>query len=149
MNSKASVLVIEDQPTVQMMLSDILSVDCEVSVAGRGDVALALAADMKPDIIILDVGLPDMTGFEVCRRLKADPRTKRIPIIFLTGHNSEEKELRGLEAGGIDYLTKPINVFLLRARLKNHIAERHEQQRAIAQAVSAAQVAQQAGVSDR
>lgn len=134
MMSKASVLVIEDQPSVQMMLADILSVDCEVSVAGRGDVALTLAGDLQPDIIVLDVGLPDMTGFEVCRRLKADPRTKLIPIIFLTGHNSEEKELRGLEAGGIDYLTKPINVFLLRARLKNHIALRQQMARAIAAA---------------
>jgi len=130
--SKASVLVIEDQPSVQMMLADVLSVDCEVSVAGRGDVALTLACDLQPDIIILDVGLPDMTGFEVCRRLKEDPKTKLIPIIFLTGHNSEEKELRGLEAGGVDYLTKPINVFLLRARLKNHVAQRQEMARAIA-----------------
>lgn len=132
MIGKASVLVIEDQPSVQMMLADILSVDCDVAVAGRGGTALALAADLQPDIIILDVGLPDMTGFEVCRRLKEDPKTKLIPIIFLTGHNSEEKELRGLEAGGIDYLTKPINVFLLRARVKNHVTQRQEMARAIA-----------------
>jgi len=76
-----------------------------------------------PDIIILDVGLPDMTGFEVCRRIKSDPALKHIPILFLTSMDSVDKELRGLEAGGIDYIAKPINVLVLRARLKNHIAD--------------------------
>lgn len=121
--NKASVLVIEDYPTIQMMLTGALSIDCDLTMADRGDKGMALAAEKKPDIIILDVGLPDMTGFEVCRRLKADPTLKHIPILFLTSMDSVDKELRGLEAGGIDYIAKPINVLVLRARLKNHIAD--------------------------
>lgn len=121
--NKASVLCVEDDPTIQMLLQGALSIDCDITIAGRGDKALQIAAEKKPDIIILDVGLPDMTGYEVCRRIKSDPALKHIPILFLTSMDSVEKELRGLEAGGIDYIAKPINVLVLRARLKNHIAD--------------------------
>ena len=76
----------------------------------------------KPDLILLDVMMPDITGFEVCKTIKADERFADIPVIFLTAMDSQDGQLQGLELGGIDYLTKPINFTLLKLRVRNHIA---------------------------
>ena len=77
------------------------------------------------DLILLDVGLPDMDGFTVCRQLKDDARTREVPVIFLTSRNSAQDEVKGLEAGGIDYIAKPINPAILRARVNNHVELKH------------------------
>lgn len=122
MASKPSLLIVEDDPDIQTILSRGLAQDCEVTVAGRGAEGLALAKASPPDIILLDLNLPDTTGYAICRELKADKRFERTPIIFLTAHDELDKEIKGLDAGAIDYITKPVNLLLLRARLKNHLA---------------------------
>jgi len=118
---KVSLLIVEDEPSLQKLLSELMTLECNVTVAGRGDEALKLAFADPPDIILLDVGLPDMTGYEVCRQIKADRRFDQTPVIFLTSYGDLDKELRGIEAGAIDYMTKPIHALKLRAKLKNHI----------------------------
>lgn len=127
---KVSLLIVEDEPSLQQLLTEAMSLECNITVAGRGDQALAAAFANPPDLILLDVGLPDMTGYEICRQIKADARFDQTPIIFLTSYSDLDKELRGIEAGAIDYMTKPINVLKLRAKLKNHIAVVQARQRA-------------------
>lgn len=119
--SKASVLVVEDDTTIQALLTAVLGADCEIYAAKSGEAALNLAAEHLPDLVLLDIGLPDMDGREVCRQLKAHPRLEQVPVIFLTGRTSGEDEIEGLQAGGIDYITKPINPAVLKARVRNHL----------------------------
>ncbi len=118
---KPSVLIVEDDPTIQALLGAVLAGDWDVQTAGTGEQGLQAAAERIPDIIILDIGLPDIDGREVCRRLKVNPRLEPIPVIFLTARTSGEDEIDGLEAGGIDYITKPINPAVLKARVRNHL----------------------------
>lgn len=118
---RPSVLIVEDDSTIQALLSAVLAGDWDVRTAGTGEEGLQAAADSVPDIILLDIGLPDLDGREVCRRLKATPRLEPIPVIFLTARTSGEDEIDGLQAGGIDYITKPINPAVLKARVRNHL----------------------------
>lgn len=118
---KPSVLIVEDDKTIQALLAAVLGGAWEVRTAGTGEAALSQAAERAPDIILLDIGLPDLDGLEVCRRLKANPRLEQVPVVFLTARTSGEDEIDGLEAGGIDYITKPINPAVLKARLRNHL----------------------------
>jgi DNA-binding response OmpR family regulator len=87
----------------------------------NGQGAIDMLKEHKPDLILLDVMMPDITGFEVCKIIKADERFADIPIIFLTALDTQEGQLQGLELGGIDYLAKPINFKLLKLRVRNHI----------------------------
>jgi len=119
--ARPSVLVVEDDATIQALLSAVLASDWDVRTAATGQAALEAALDRLPDIVLLDIGLPDMDGLEVCRRFKANPRLEQVPVIFLTARTSGEDEVDGLEAGGIDYITKPINPAILKARLRNHL----------------------------
>jgi len=89
--------------------------------ASDGASALGIASDTLPDLILLDVGLPDTDGFSLCRKFKAHPLLADIPVIFLTSRTSSMDEVDGLEAGGIDYITKPIHPAILRARVRNHL----------------------------
>jgi diguanylate cyclase (GGDEF)-like protein len=118
---KPLVLVVEDDATIQAMLRAVLVEECEVQCVGRGAEALNFAGISDPDLILLDVGLPDMDGLEVCRQLKAMPRLAPVPVIFLTSQSSPDAEVEGLTAGGIDYITKPVNPPILKARVHNHI----------------------------
>lgn len=118
---RPSVLIVEDDGTIQALLSAVLAGDWDVRTASTGEEGLQAAADSVPDIILLDIGLPDLDGREVCRRLKATPRLETIPVIFLTARTSGEDEIDGLQAGGIDYITKPINPAVLKARVRNHL----------------------------
>jgi diguanylate cyclase (GGDEF)-like protein len=118
---KPSVLTVEDDDAIRGLISGVLSTECDMHSAQNGETALAMAAELMPDLILLDVGLPDMEGFEVCRRIKANPLVAEIPVIFLTSRTSSTDEVDGLEAGGIDYITKPINPTILRARVRNHL----------------------------
>lgn len=120
-DKKPSVLTVEDDDAIRAFISGVLASECDVHSAADGASALALAVDKMPDLILLDVGLPDTDGFEVCRRLKANPVLADIPVLFLTGRTSSMDEVDGLEAGGIDYITKPIHPAILRARVRNHI----------------------------
>jgi diguanylate cyclase (GGDEF)-like protein len=118
---RPAVLTVEDDEAIRALVGGVLSAECDMREAKDGASALAAAIENPPDLILLDVGLPDMDGFEVCRKIKGDTRLAEIPVIFLTSHSSPQHEIDGLEAGGIDYITKPINPPILRARVRNHL----------------------------
>ena len=119
--TKASVLIVEDDVTIRALLSAILGSEWNIETASDGTTALEMATTRVPDIVLLDIGLPDLDGLEVCRRLKANPKLEQVPVIFLTARTSGEDEIDGLQAGGIDYITKPINPAVLKARVRNHL----------------------------
>ncbi len=124
MNSeKFSILIVDDEPTNISILMQILKDDYRLLAARSGEQALKRVNDIpKPDLILLDVMMPEMDGREVCRRIKEEPAHANIPIIFVTAMNQEQDEQIGLELGAIDYLTKPILPAIVKARVKNHIA---------------------------
>ena len=119
---KSTILVVDDSPEVLTLVSAMLKDEYRVKLANSGERALKLAAAGEPpDIILLDILMPDMDGFEVCRRFKGNPELQDIPIIFLTAMTGEEDETRGLHIGAVDYVTKPISFPILRARLRNQL----------------------------
>jgi len=116
------ILIVDDTPTNLGVISGALTDTYKTKVATNGPKALALAsAAEKPDLILLDVVMPEMDGYEVCRRLKADPATREIPVIFLTGQTSVEDETRGFSVGGVDYVHKPFSPAIVKARVHSHI----------------------------
>ncbi|OIN12329.1 response regulator transcription factor [Oceanisphaera psychrotolerans] len=117
------VLVVDDSPDALSLINDALeSAGLDVLVALEGRQALTIARRIRPDIILLDAIMPNMDGFDTCRTLKADPALASIPVIFMTGLVDTDDIVRGLEAGGVDYLTKPINPHELLARMKVHLS---------------------------
>lgn len=119
---KQTVLVVDDSLFNMHIIADILKEDCIVLTARNGVDALRIACSKPlPDLILLDIVMPDMDGYEVCKRLKTIEETKDIPIIYLTGMNNEQDEEYGLSLGAIDYITKPFKPSILRARIKNHL----------------------------
>ncbi len=132
---RGRILFIDDEPEILKAVKFYLEdEDFEVYVAEEGNAALELAESVRPDLIILDVMMPAMDGFQVCRQLRARTRTRLIPIIFLTARGGVEDKVLGLEAGGIDYVTKPFNNQELLARVKAHI--RHSQEEAASHPVT-------------
>ena len=120
---RASILVVDDTPDNLSLMTGLLRDEYRVKVATNGERALRVAgADPQPDLILLDIMMPGMNGYEVCERLKADERTRNIPVIFLTAKASIEDEQKGLELGAVDYITKPISPPIVLARLKTHLA---------------------------
>ncbi len=115
------ILIADDSQPVVDMLCAVLGEDHEVVVAYGGAEAIEMAIDLQPDLILLDVVMPGIDGFEVCRRLRAEERTQRIPIVFITGLNAVEDEQRGLELGAIDFISKPIQAAIVRLRVRNHL----------------------------
>src|SRR6266404_6214531 len=117
LSSPKLILIVDDTPVNLGVISGALKDFFKTKVATNGERALALAsADEKPDLILLDVMMPGMDGYEVCSRLKADPATCEIPVIFLTGQTSVEDETRGFEVGGVDYVHKPFSPAVVEAR---------------------------------
>jgi len=122
MEPKASILVVDDSPENLQVISAVLKEHYKVKVAINGERALALAtAAEPPDLILLDVMMPGMDGYEVCTRLKHNPVTARIPVLFISSRDEEEDEARGLSLGAIDYIVKPIRPSIVQARVRNHI----------------------------
>jgi len=120
---KEIVLVVDDSPDALSLINDALEqAGMDVLVALEGRQALTIAKRIGPDIILLDAVMPNMNGFETCLALKADPALSSIPVIFMTGLTETEDVVKGLEVGGVDYLTKPINPNELIARMKVHLA---------------------------
>jgi len=116
------ILIVDDTPLNIGVISGALKDSYKTKVATNGEKALALAsADEKPDLILLDIMMPGMDGYEVCSRLKADPATNEIPVIFLTGQTSAEDETRGFEVGAVDYVHKPFSPAVVKARVRSHI----------------------------
>lgn len=119
---KRTVLVVDDTPDNLTLMSGLLRDDYRVKVANSGERALKIAAtETPPDLILLDIMMPGMDGHEVCRRLKSEPRTRDIPVIFLTAKSEVEDEKQGLELGAVDYITKPVSPPIVMARVKTHM----------------------------
>lgn len=120
---KPRVLIVDDAPVNINLLRGLLRPHYAVSFAtdGPSALALALSTEARPDLVLLDVSMPEMDGHEVCRRLKASPVTSAIPVIFITVQNDEDDQLAGLNLGAIDYITKPFSTHIVLARVKNHI----------------------------
>ena len=118
-----TVLVVDDTPDNLSLMSSLLKDHYKVKVANHGEKGLRIAmSDTPPDLILLDIMMPDIDGYEVCRRLKADAKTRGIPVIFLTARSEVEDETRGLELGAADYITKPISPPIVLARVQAHLA---------------------------
>ena len=118
---RARVLVVDDQPVNLQLMAEVLRDLCDVLVAASGARALEIAALGGVDLILLDVMMPGMDGIEVCARLKADPRTRHVPVIFVSGRGEVQDETRGFDAGGVDYIIKPVSGPLVCARVRTHL----------------------------
>ncbi|MDD2508048.1 MAG: diguanylate cyclase [Aliarcobacter skirrowii] len=119
---KPTILVVDDMTTTLLLIHDLLKDTYEVKIAKSGTKALEiLNAPNDIDLILLDIEMPDINGYEVCKILKNNEQTKNIPIIFVTARNSEEDEEYGLNLGAIDYITKPFNKTITKLRLKNYL----------------------------
>ena len=119
---QTTVLVVDDTPDNLSLMSGLLKDLYKVKVANNGEKALQIAAsDTPPDLILLDIMMPGMDGYEVCTRLKADEKTRDIPVIFLTAKVEVEDEARGLGLGAVDYITKPVSPPIVTARVRNHL----------------------------
>jgi len=114
-------LVVDDTPANLGLLANLLDKRYRVQLAPSGAKALALARRQPPDLVILDVMMPEMDGYEVCQRLKADPLTRHVPVLFLTALSRPEDETRGFEAGGADFIHKPFNPATVLARVATHL----------------------------
>ncbi len=120
-SKKQSVLIVDDMPTNIRILSETIQNDYEVLFARSGQKALELAEFNLPDLVLLDIMMPDMDGYEVCRRLKSDEKTKDIPVVFITALHEEDDEKRGFDLGAIDYITKPFRSAIVKARVRTHL----------------------------
>jgi diguanylate cyclase (GGDEF)-like protein len=120
-NQLPCVLIVDDQPINIQALYRIFSPDHRVLMATSGAKALTLCKEDPPDLVLLDVVMPEMDGHEVCARLKADEATRNIPVIFITSHTDADEETKGLELGAVDFIAKPVNPAVVRARVKTHL----------------------------
>jgi len=119
--ANAKILIVDDSPQIVNILADSLSqYTCRIALNGKNALKIA-QSDFKPDLILLDINLPDMSGFDIIKKLKQDFRTKDIPVIFLTGYSNIANQIKCFELGGVDYITKPISIPVLLARVKNHL----------------------------
>ena len=118
-----SILLVDDNPTNLQMLFQLLekSVGCKLLVAKNGETALTIARKTQPDLILLDIMMPGIDGFEVCRRLKADPVTSPIPVIFLSALDETADKVKGLQLGAVDYVSKPFQAEEVIARVNTHL----------------------------
>jgi len=119
---KRIVLVVDDTPDNLSLMSGLLKDDYKVKVANGGERALKIAhSDPPPQLILLDIMMPEMDGFEVIRRLKSEPKTQAIPVIFLSAKALPEDKQKGFDLGAVDYITKPIDPLMILDRVKTHI----------------------------
>ncbi|XOZ34148.1 HD domain-containing phosphohydrolase [Halomonadaceae bacterium KBTZ08] len=117
-----TLLLVDDEPSNLQILRNILAEDYRLLFAKDGERALELAHSERPDMILLDVMMPGLSGHEVCATLKADPRTDAIPVIFVTSLSDVCDEAKGFELGAVDYITKPVSAPIVRARVQNHLS---------------------------
>ena len=121
--TKQKILIVDDTPANITLLGRFLGKIYELVIATNGHDALRLAqVEPLPDLILLDIMMPGLDGYEVCRLLKESVLTKKIPVIFVTAKGENEDEAKGFEVGGVDYITKPISPLIVRARVKTHLA---------------------------
>ena len=116
------ILVVDDDPNILRLMETFLEdVDCDVAIAGDGEAALQQVEDSAPDLVLLDYQMPGMDGFEVCRRIKADPRTRLVPVVMVTANTDTTHRVAALEAGADDFLGKPVEIAELTARVRSLI----------------------------
>ena len=120
-NQQPTILIVDDMITNILILSDLLKDEYDIKIAKSGLKAIEIANSQNIDLILLDIEMPKMNGYEVCKNLKNSEKTKNIPIIFVTARNSETDEEEGLNLRAIDYITKPFNKTIVKLRVKNHI----------------------------
>jgi diguanylate cyclase (GGDEF)-like protein len=121
LSDKSTILIVDDEPANIWVLVELLKESYQLRTATSGETALAIArSENPPDLILLDVVMPGIDGFEVCRRLQADNRTARIPVIFITGSTNEQDEIHGFQVGAVDYVTKPFKPIIVKARVQTH-----------------------------
>lgn len=119
--NKYTILVVDDTPDNISLISSLLKTMYKIKVATNGEKAIQVAREQKPDLILLDVMMPIMDGYDACKKMKSDPELKDIPVIFLTAKSKVEEEEMGLELGAVDYIIKPISPPILMARIKTHL----------------------------
>lgn len=120
---KKTILIVDDTSANIVLLNKLLRTKYKIKAAANGEKALELAhKESCPDMILLDVMMPGMDGFEVCRQLKSDPETVRIPVIFVTGKDDTEDQKEGMSLGAVGYLQKPINLKLVLELVDQHLA---------------------------
>ena len=144
MNDLSKILIVDDDDFSAMVTADMLASEYDVRHVDNGQVALSLLSENLPDLLLLDVDMPGMSGYEVCRALRDDSAIGDLPIIFLSGMVSDEDRLAGYEAGGDDYLTKPVSADELRSKIKielTHYAERRRLKNDLSSAFSTAMTA--------
>jgi CheY-like chemotaxis protein len=129
--ARPSILVVDDEPINIDLLLDTFALDYEVFAATDGKTALETAERERPDLILLDVMMPGIDGYEVCRRLKGNRETQNIPVIFITALNEGADELRGLELGARDFLSKPIDPLSVKARVSNQVKLKQAQDKLV------------------
>lgn len=121
-STRPAILIVDDMPTNIQLLAEALRADYRILVATSGAEALRIVASQtRPDLILLDIMMPEMDGFEVCRRLKDDAGSRDIPVIFVTAKDDVDAEARGLDLGAIDYIVKPFHLPVVKARVRNHV----------------------------
>ena len=118
---RPNVLIVDDIPSNIQVLAEALKEDCEIYFATSGEQAMAMATSQRIDLILLDIMMPDVDGYELCRLLRLDTTLSDIPVIFVTAKTEIEDEAMGFEVGGVDYLTKPIRPLIVRARVRTHL----------------------------
>ncbi|MBF0471247.1 MAG: response regulator, partial [Gammaproteobacteria bacterium] len=124
---RAKLLIIDDEPGNIDILVELLSHHYTVTASGSGEKGVKIARrEPHPDLILLDVQMPEMDGYAVCEELKRDPLTSAIPVVFLTGSNSLQDQIRGLEQGAIDYITKPFHIRIVEKKVFNYIQQRQQ-----------------------
>ena len=121
-NKREIILLVDDNPTnLQVLRHTLQSINCKILIAKNGERALAIALEDHPDLILLDIMMPGIDGFEVCRRLKSNPSTEDIPVIFLSSLGDTEDKVRGLQLGAVDYVSKPFQPDEINARVNTHL----------------------------
>lgn len=116
---KGKIVIVDDQPLNIKILHQLFSDEYELFMATNGEQAIAICQKVQPDLVLLDIEMPGMSGFDVCQYLKAKPETAGIGIIFVTGHFDEVQEVKGFQLGAVDFIHKPINPIITTARVKN------------------------------
>jgi|LAHU01.1.fsa_nt_gb DNA-binding response OmpR family regulator len=117
-----TILIADDEPANIILLNEVLKADYRIMVAKDGRRALLAAQSIpSPDLILLDIVMPELDGYEVLKRLKADGETRNIPVIFVTSKGKDEDETKGLEMGAVDYIHKPFNPTVVKARVRAHL----------------------------
>ncbi|WFE69376.1 diguanylate cyclase [Thiomicrospira sp. R3] len=121
-HDQQTILIVDDIASDIQMLANALEDDYRILVATKGEQALKMASsDMPPDLILLDIMMPDMDGYKICKQLKSDQKTISIPVVFVTALQNYKDQERGLNLGAVDYITKPFHLPIVKARLRNHM----------------------------